>query len=1283
MTTDRNGKSISILFPLQSASTNVPTANAKMRLSKDDSRDDLVIQGLNLVGTGLKPRSQTLKYMKSHNFSTPNVDTTRHVLKTDTLSSKDSELPPKGVIEAKFNELLSGHAFLGVAKQNLKNLSDARKWELIQKENKLHGESPAPEDSKKSSLHIILNNLNTGFSVTQTLYQLERLLRFSEFITLFVNANGVSILNGLFDSLDKNSQYVYLCCYKTLLNDNSARSTIFKNDDWITNVFLLLGTLTADLRVRLLSTQIVILLTYSTEWSDSSLESLETFYEPWIEAVEKTLQNPEVHASNSSLILPKPKELLIDYSISTVLLLQSIQQLLPSNNLKLSSFKKWKRAGVTRVFRLMKELGSSDLNQDIDLFVELELKVQEKQFNGEFIGEISFGPHIKSLVECTKDTPLETPVCHIIKTVLDVVNARTTEGSIKLFSVFNSILTYLCDHTLDGSIEGSDTEQIFMTSLDNIMDNLQSSQIATRAMSELDEKNKAFNDIQAQLNVLLQDRKVSKGDLLKQLQNKEKLLNLRQATIDELQCRLNIVENQLKKEKKQLDLTIAHKGVSEYTPKRSISLFESLKEKQPSTTVQRSTSLSKSKRFASLSAIAKQGQYSKYPSPSPLNISNNNSDDDLSATPISLPKHGKFHQITGLLQNSSNESTVSATKTEVPSAQITSALPSVSMSLLPPPPLPPQLRDLNLSSSSAADLLNPTSSCLPSTATEVVQAPVRAAPPPPPPLPPALTNLNQLSAKINTVPDNGPPERSSVDIPTIGASPAAPPPPPPPPPPFPLGANVVSLTSPVPQPKALKQIHWDKIDDINDTIWSESAVRSEVKDDLNEKGIFSEITSLFEQKTVQIKKNNNVVAGKGNQKVSLLSRDLAQQFGINLHMFSSYSVEDLLEKVLRCDDDIIKNLSVLWFFNKDDFDSIPQSVIRTFAPYASDWKTGKSPKEDVTKLQRADRIYLEMFYNMRYYWKIRSTALLTALTYENDYYDILYQLQKVDDGTSMIKNSTRLKKFFYIVVEIGNFMNTKKTPGIKLSSLSKLSMVKSSTDKNVSFLHVIERIIRQKYPDIYEFTRDLRRLSDLGKISIDSVELEVNEYYEKIMRIKNSFECGKLSHVDMHHPKDKFRNKIGAKLPSAIRKAEILRNQCKLTMNEFNSVMRYCGDDPTNAETKSTFFKNFSEFLTLFNKVSQENKEREEMDRVYEQRQQLLQKASIETKTAKLTDDKTEDTVDILIKKLRKVDPQLSANSSNHQASSPNPEKRPAPRPNRDENLLSRAMSLKSGIQKL
>lgn len=265
------------VHPVRSAST-----SSSVDRNFNKSADDLVLQGLNLVGTALKPRSKTLKYMKAHNFSTPALDSSmfeepgQEAMDTAVRYSHKDDLPSSDYIESQFNELLNEHAFLGIAKQNLKSLSDRRKWELIRKEKMLDKHLEVPSSLNYNALQLILKNLSNRVSVAQTLYQLERFLRHTEFIATFLESNGIKTLAALCSCLDKNAQYVYLSCYKALLNDSVARSIVFQNKDWIFEVFEFLGSLSSDLRVRLLSTQIVILLTYSNEWSDLLLEKLES-----------------------------------------------------------------------------------------------------------------------------------------------------------------------------------------------------------------------------------------------------------------------------------------------------------------------------------------------------------------------------------------------------------------------------------------------------------------------------------------------------------------------------------------------------------------------------------------------------------------------------------------------------------------------------------------------------------------------------------------------------------------------------------------------------------------------------------------------------------------------------------------------------------------------------------------------------------------------------------------------------------------------------------------------
>ncbi|KAK7678273.1 hypothetical protein QCA50_018746 [Cerrena zonata] len=94
----------------------------------------------------------------------------------------------------------------------------------------------------------------------------------------------------------------------------------------------------------------------------------------------------------------------------------------------------------------------------------------------------------------------------------------------------------------------------------------------------------------------------------------------------------------------------------------------------------------------------------------------------------------------------------------------------------------------------------------------------------------------------------------------------------------------ISLIPHVRPKTKLKQMHWDKLDAIDKTFWSDIQ-HEELADKLVEKGVLKEVERAFVAKSSVIKLKKDVKSESGNSsKISFLPRDLAQQFGINLHI---------------------------------------------------------------------------------------------------------------------------------------------------------------------------------------------------------------------------------------------------------------------------------------------------------------------------------------------------------------------------------------------------------------
>ena len=515
-------------------------------------------------------------------------------------------------------------------------------------------------------------------------------------------------------------------------------------------------------------------------------------------------------------------------------------------------------------------------------------------------------------------------------------------------------------------------------------------------------------------------------------------------------------------------------------------------------------------------------------------------------------------------------------------------------------------------------------------------SPAAPPPPPPPPLPPFMGTPS---------PDAPPPPPLP---PFMGTpSPAAPPPPlpsfldnskppagPPLPPPMPgllqpgkvkeLGVLFKEKHKPEPKhgitktkadvvpsirPKnKLKQMHWDKLENIEKTFWN-NLEDSVLSNKLIEHGVLGEVEQVFAAKTATIKKKNNAESQPQQPtKKSFLSRDLSQQFGINLHMFANLSEEKLVLKVLRCNSEILENTSVLEFFNNEALVELSDSLFRNLAPYSTDPRTRKKPMKNPDELERADRIFLELCYNLRHYWRSRSRALLFLQTYKKDYVDLMKKLNIVDEANAALKKSESLQNVLGIIRTVGNFMNddAKQALGFKLDTLQRLKFMKDDQN-SMTFLHYIEKIVRHSFPEYGSFVDDLNVLSTLHNISIEQLETDCEEMSRSVKNITDSLERGKLSNKKDLHPEDRILTTISSPMLNAKNKNAMLQSHLKRTAGELNSLMTFFGENPKDSTARNTFFYKFVTFISEYKKAHVENIQREEEQRTYEIRKKILE----------------------------------------------------------------------------
>lgn len=577
----------------------------------------------------------------------------------------------------------------------------------------------------------------------------------------------------------------------------------------------------------------------------------------------------------------------------------------------------------------------------------------------------------------------------------------------------------------------------------------------------------------------------------------------------------------------------------------------------------------------------------------------------------------------------------------------------------PPPPLPQNL---------LAHVGPPPAPPIPPSLLSPSASP--SPPPPPPPPPPPLPDGGFFSGRPPPPPPPLPPGGLNA-----GGPPPPPPPPPPPAPPLPMpGSKNTTVSTEVVAPtkdkfmgtfrpkRKLKQMHWEKIEKVDHTVWASVVSEHSLLNDLYSKGVFDEVERIFAAKEVRRMMGKKKAK---DEKISFLNRDISQQFGINLHMFSHISVEELVEKVLRCDSDVVQNTNVLEFLSKSELTDVTNNLARSFQPYSTDWTridgdTPPKPEKDPSELARADQIYLQLCYNLQHYWKSRMRALLVVTTYQRDYSDLVSKLRSVDAACQSIRESESFKHILEIILAVGNYMNdsSKQASGFKLGTLQRLAFTKD--DKNtMTFLHYVEKIVRTSFPEIEKFCDELKDAVAVAKLSIEQLKADSNEFMKTIQNCQTSIDIGNLSDPSKFHPKDKVLSYVLSALPEARRKREALNDQLQATLTEFTKLMKYFGEDPNDSQAVSTFFTKFAAFVSEYKKAKRENLLREEENRAYEARKRLAEapkkvdqlEAGLLSPTATSTtaDGKVE-VMDTLLKKLRAAGPSGDARTARRRA---------------------------------
>lgn len=387
--------------------------------------------------------------------------------------------------------------------------------------------------------------------------------------------------------------------------------------------------------------------------------------------------------------------------------------------------------------------------------------------------------------------------------------------------------------------------------------------------------------------------------------------------------------------------------------------------------------------------------------------------------------------------------------------------------------------------------------------------------------------------------------------------------------------------------KKLKALHWDKVDTPQVTVWAGHAPTAEEKEekytDLAKRGVLDEVERLFMAKETKIFGASNAAKQRKDKK-QIISNDLSKNFQIALSKFSQFPPDDVVRMIIHCDRDILDNMVVMDFLQRDEMCTIPENVAKLMAPYSRDWTVpgaaSSEREQDPSELTREDQIYLSTSYELNHYWKARMRALALTRSYEPEYEQISSKLQEVVNVSESLRDSVSLMNVLGLILDIGNFMNdaNKQAQGFKLSSLARLGMVKD--DKNeTTFADLVERIVRNQYPEWEIFAEEIGGVVGLQKVNVDQLSTDAKKYINNIKNVQSSLDAGNLSDPKKFHPQDRVSQVVQRSMKDARRKAEQLQLYLDEMAKSYDDIMVFYGEDNADENARRDFFAKLSSFL--------------------------------------------------------------------------------------------------------
>ncbi|XP_061181898.1 delphilin-like [Saccostrea echinata] len=408
-------------------------------------------------------------------------------------------------------------------------------------------------------------------------------------------------------------------------------------------------------------------------------------------------------------------------------------------------------------------------------------------------------------------------------------------------------------------------------------------------------------------------------------------------------------------------------------------------------------------------------------------------------------------------------------------------------------------------------------------------------------------------------------EDTDPDTDQVAAPPPPAPPPPPPPPPPSLATDVSVYSHQV----NVKRINWEKIgaDKVENTIWEQLG-----NDDLDDVIKYLELENHF-----SIQNKRAKVPEKRNE-IYILNPKKAYNISILLgHL--RLSVDEMKQALYEMDEEILTP------------ELLRQLV--AFAPSKTEMERFNAFDGEIDELSKPDLFAYEMSRVPGYEQRLK--ALLFKGNFNEKITEMKENLQHIRKASKELRHSRKLAKLLELILAMGNYMNkgnqrVGEAFGFKITFLSQLDITKTK-DNRTTFIHVLADAVVTRFPDVLTVGEELSTVMAVGKgklacMSNIMLNQELQELRKVLQEISNTLD--KFGSQKTRIVNDKFQDVMGHFISQASDEIQGLFRLQANTMEEFQSMVQYFGEDPKKSST-TEIFGIFADFITKFEAAHQQN----------------------------------------------------------------------------------------------